>query len=93
MASIAWVELLGLQGLWHSLVDRYGDLSSVVVGRVWDDWKNAIRAQMASRQVTPVQVASLALQRMGPWLDHFRKIPPALERVQAAEALAQGAGA
>ena len=93
VASVAWVELLGLQGLWHSLVDRYGDLSSVVVGRVWDDWKNAIRAQMASRQVTPVQVASLALQRMGPWLDHFRTIPPALERVQAAEALAQGAGA
>jgi hypothetical protein len=92
VAGGAWIELLGLQALWHSLVGRYGDPSSVAVGRVWDDWKNAIRAQMASRQVTPVQVASLALQRMGPWLDHFRDIPPALERVQAAEALAEGAG-
>jgi len=88
IAGAAWIELLGLQELWQSLVGRYGDPSAVAVGRVWDDWKNAVRARMASRQVTPAQVASLALQRIGPWLDHYRRIPPALERVQAAEALA-----
>jgi hypothetical protein len=93
LAGVVWIEALGLRALWQSLVGRYGDPSSVAVGRVWDDWKNAIRAQMASRQVTPVQVASLTLQRMGPWLDHFRKIPPVLERVHAAESLAQGPGA
>ena len=88
IAGGVWIELLGLQELWQSLVGRYGDPSAVAVGRVWDDWKNAVRARMASRQVTPAQVASLALQRIGPWLDHYRRIPPALERVQAAEALA-----
>ncbi len=93
LAGAAWTELLGLHELWQSLVDRYGDLSSVAVGRVWDDWKNAVRARMASRQVTPAQVVSLALHRMGPSLDHYRKIPPVLARLQAAEALSQVAGA
>jgi hypothetical protein len=93
LAGTAWRELLDLQALWRSLVGRYGDPSSVAVGRVWDDWKNAIRAQMASRQVTPVQVASLAIQRMQPWLDQYRTIPPVLDRLRAAEALAQGASA
>jgi hypothetical protein len=89
VAGAAWSELLDRSELWQFLLGRYKDPSAVPVGRFWDDWKNAIQARMASRRITPAQVASITLARLGPWLGHYRKIPAALERVRAIEAIVQ----
>lgn len=88
-----WRELLDLEGVWQSLIARYPDLATVPVGRVWDDWKATVEARMAARAVTQARVASIALERLGSWLAHYRRIPPVVPSLQIAEAVARGATA
>ncbi len=90
LARAVWNELLDLQGLWRSLTDRYPNLSTVVVGRVWDDWKGNVQARVAARQITQAQVAALVLRRLEPLLPHYRRIPRVLERIQTVEPIARG---
>jgi hypothetical protein len=93
VTSAVWDELLGQQELWDSLARRFPDVSAVPVGRLWDEWKLAVRARLAARSLTQGQVATAALQRMGPSLDRYRQIPAARQAVEAAEVLAAGAPA
>lgn len=90
LARAVWNELLDLQGLWRSLTQRYPSLSTVVVGRVWDDWKANVQARVAARQITQAQVASMVLRRLDPFLPHYRRIPRVLERIQTVEPIARG---
>lgn len=90
LARAVWNELLDLQGLWRSLTERYPNLSTVVVGRVWDDWKASVQARVAARQITQARVASMVLRRLELLLPHYRRIPRVLERIQAVEPIARG---
>jgi len=90
VASEVWHEVLDARDLWQSLRGRYPDPSAVAVGRVWDDWQGALQARIASRQITPSRVVALALRRLEPWLEHYRRVPSGAAGVRAAEALAEG---
>ena len=59
-----------------------------VARQVWDDWQGAARTRMAALVVTPATVAAETARRLGPWLEHYRRIRVLGPRVAAFEALA-----
>lgn len=90
IARAVWDELLDMRKVWVAFRGRYPAGSTVVVGRVWDDWQGAVRARMATLGVTPATVAAETARRLAPWLEYYRHIPAVAPRVAAFEALAAG---
>ena len=90
VARAVWDELLDTRKVWAAFRGRYPAGSTLVVGRIWDEWQGAVRARMATLGITPATVAAETARRLAPWLEYYRRIPVVAPRVAAFEALAAG---